>query len=100
MAEYEREQISQRTKAALAEAKRRGVRLGNPRLADARKASRTAAREAPAKLAPELLALIVEKHQAGKSLRHIARCLNNLGVTTPRMRRWHAQSVQDQLERT
>ena len=36
VAEHEREMISTRTKAALAEAKRRGTRLGNPSLEEAR----------------------------------------------------------------
>src|ERR671914_262643 len=36
VAEHEREMISKRTKAALAEARRRGTKLGNPRIEDAR----------------------------------------------------------------
>ncbi len=36
VAEHEREMISKRTEAALAEAKSRGTRLGNPRLEQAR----------------------------------------------------------------
>src|SRR5262245_36081261 len=46
VAEHERAAISERTKAALAAAKRRGVKLGGPRLAAARKASNKARSEA------------------------------------------------------
>jgi DNA invertase Pin-like site-specific DNA recombinase len=46
VAEHERGAISERTKAALAAAKRRGVKLGGPRLAVARKASIKARSEA------------------------------------------------------
>ena len=47
VAEHERAAISERTKAALAAAKRRGVKLGGPRLAAARKASIKAQRSGP-----------------------------------------------------
>jgi DNA invertase Pin-like site-specific DNA recombinase len=42
MAEHEREQISKRTKDALAAAKRRGKRLGNPDIAEVAKRGRAA----------------------------------------------------------
>ena len=45
VAEHEREMISKRTKAALAEAKRRGTRLGNPRIEEARLLAMQAHRE-------------------------------------------------------
>lgn len=51
VAEHEREMISQRTKAGLAVAKARGVKLGRQEIADA---NREAAAERDAKLAPAL----------------------------------------------
>ena len=54
LAEQERRMISQRTKAALAEAKRRGVRLGNPEQA---KANRLEAEAHAERLRPVLTEL-------------------------------------------
>lgn len=55
VAEHEREMISKRTKAALVEAKRRGMKLGNPRIEQAQAVARTAAHAT--RPAPEVAAL-------------------------------------------
>jgi DNA invertase Pin-like site-specific DNA recombinase len=97
VAEHEREMISTRTKAALAEAKRRGVKLGNPRLAEAR--ARAVAAHHAHRPAPEVLTLITEWWQQGKGLRQIARDLNRLHIRPSRGRAWYATSVRNQLRR-
>jgi DNA invertase Pin-like site-specific DNA recombinase len=50
VAEHEREIISQRTKAALAAAKSRGIRLGNPRCREALVLARAALKYSPPRL--------------------------------------------------
>jgi DNA invertase Pin-like site-specific DNA recombinase len=95
----ERRAISERTKAALAAAKRKGVKLGNPKLtpgtkAGARRASHAAAEIAKTR-ANELRDLIDDARKRGcKSLRDFAEHLNSLQVTTPRGGSWAAASVQ------
>lgn len=95
VAEHERELISQRTKVALAEAKRRGTRLGNPRLAQARKKALAAHRAH--RPAAEVLKLIADWRGQGKTLRAIADDLNRLQIGTPRGKQWYASSVRNQL---
>jgi DNA invertase Pin-like site-specific DNA recombinase len=97
VAEHEREMISTRTKAALAEAKRRGITLGNPRLEDARALALAVHRTH--RPAPEVLTLITEWKAQGKGLRQIARDLNRLQIRPPRGRAWYATSVKNQLRR-
>jgi DNA invertase Pin-like site-specific DNA recombinase len=97
VAEHEREMISTRTKTALAEAKRRGTTLGNPRLEEAR--ARAVAVHHARRPAPEVLKLIIEWQQQGKGLRQIARDLNRLNIRPPRGREWYATSVRNQLMR-
>jgi DNA invertase Pin-like site-specific DNA recombinase len=87
---HEREMIAQRTKAGLAAAKARGVRLGNADLALANKA---AAIERAKALAPVFAEL------GGKSAREMARILNarvaggERTLATPAARVWHAATV-------
>ena len=100
LADYERQLISERTKAALAAAKARGVKLGNPNIAnvrntDTRKA--TAAKVAKAQTRnAEIREVIHElKVDAGERLssRAIATLLNEAGYTTSTGRPWHHQGV-------
>ncbi len=98
VAEHEREMISQRTRAALAAAKTRGARLGNPR-PDMMKITAQASQQAMMfrnKMAPLVIALRSE----GRTLRGVAAELNARGVASAQGRQWHAASVRVVLRQT
>jgi len=107
VAQAEREAISRRTKEALAVAKARGVKLGNPNGAAAlRRAGKGGAplREAVTRnaeahardLAPVLEEL---RSQGVTSLRGIAAALNERGMLTRRGGRWHVSNVRNLVAR-
>ena len=94
-AEHEREQISQRTKAALAAAKARGIRLGRNGTERLAPAYRAAAMERARQLAP----LLSELKSAGMSIRRMAEELIERGIPTPNGGRWHGQTVRRMIDR-
>lgn len=107
VAEQERAAISKRTKEALAVAKARGVRLGNPNGAAAlRRAGKGGAplraavtRNADAH-ARDLAPVVTDiRAQGATSLRAIAAELNARGMLTRRGGRWHASTVANLLDR-
>lgn len=106
VAQQERQAISVRTKDALAAARARGTRLGNPHgvaafngrigsAAGAASAQRKA-HEHAALLRPVVDRLRSEGHT---SLGAISRKLNEEGMRTPRGGQWHASSVRNLLAR-
>jgi DNA invertase Pin-like site-specific DNA recombinase len=100
LAQKERSKISTRTKAALAAAKARGVKLGNPKLKQARRLAVTALKAAADQNAANVLPVIKEIKRVGaKSLGAIARALNARGIPTPRGAEWHAAGVRNVLAR-
>jgi hypothetical protein len=99
LAEKERAMISTRTKAALAAAKARGVKLGGPKLAKARKSAVASIKALANQHASNVLPVIREIRRAGgTSLHQIADALNARGITTPRGGRY-ASSVSNVLAR-
>ncbi len=107
IAQHEREAISQRTKEALAAAKRRGVKLGNPHgarpLRRARKgnaAAIVAIRRRADERAEQMHATIKELRDKGiTTLAGLANSLNEGDARTPRGARWHPSSVRNLLAR-
>jgi DNA invertase Pin-like site-specific DNA recombinase len=96
-AEREAKIISARTKAALAQLKARGVKLGSPNPLEALKLAWVAMRRLSVN--KELLALIAERRSAGMSYASIASSLNGLRLTTPRGHKWYASTVRAALLR-
>ena len=105
VAEHEREMISQRTTAALAAAKVRGVKLGNPNGARALRglgnAHAIAGAMAKAYAHMARVAPVIEtiRDEGATSLRGIAEELNRQGILTARVGRWYATTVKNLLDR-
>jgi DNA invertase Pin-like site-specific DNA recombinase len=97
VAEHEREMISQRTKAALAAAKAKGIKLGNPRWKESIDRARDARGYVPA---PErVISLIAEWREHGCTYRKIAAALNELHNRTPQGKQWYSSTVRTALLR-
>ncbi len=89
MSEWERDQISARTKAALQAAKARGVKLGKAGAANLK--PNIEERQAKARAFAENLRPVFQGLK-GLSRRAMARCLNTLGLKTMRAGEWtHVQ---------
>jgi DNA invertase Pin-like site-specific DNA recombinase len=97
LAEQEREFISLRTKAALAEAKSRGVKLGG--LRDATMRRNEVVKANADSRAKKLEAIVLPLKQSDASLRDIATALNGAGIGTPRGGKWHPTSVARLIDR-
>ena len=101
IAEEERRMISERTKAALAAAKARGVKLGGwkggPKV-DGRLGVEAQQRLAQA-FAAELEPVVGDLRRRGLSLRQMAAELTSQGIQTPRGGQWSACAVRNVLLR-
>jgi DNA invertase Pin-like site-specific DNA recombinase len=105
VAELEAGLIAQRTRAALAAAKARGVRLGNPSPTvgtreTAARASRARAERAAAR-ARDLIPFVLHAQREGaRTLRALAEALNVRGIPTPSGRgQWRPEQVRRLLAR-
>lgn len=107
VAQAERKAISRRTKEALAAAKARGVKLGNPNGAAAlisadkgNTASVAAIKAGAERFAADLEPIVADIMRSGTtSLRTIAAELNRRGIVTRRGGAWHPATVRDLIER-
>lgn len=97
VAQSEAKAISQRTKAALAVLKARGVKLGNKRWSESIEVA-TQARRLSAEAPPPAVLTMIKKHRdEGMALKAIADQLNALGIKTPQSKAWYASTVRRAL---
>lgn len=83
---------------ALAEVKKRGTRLGNPRWEDTLHLARKARNSLfPS---PQVIEIVQQQRHEGRTLRAIADHLHGLGIMTPYGNHWHAKTIRDLLSRS
>lgn len=96
IAEHERDLISQRTKEALAVAKMRGARLGNPRIAEVQSKAVIARVNRARDYAVRTNSLIQALRKAGSSTyAKLADALNEARIPTQRAKRWTPAGVRN-----
>ena len=100
VAEHEREMISQRTKAALAAAKARGTKLGNPNPLPASRQAITILKEQTRQFHATVHPLVTALHAQGQTLAAIAGELNQRRIPTARGGAWYASTVRNVLTRS
>ena len=76
------------------------MKLGGPKLAEARKAAVERNMANADQRAANVLPIIREIQRSGASLHQIADALNARGISTPRGGRWYAKSVSNVLARS
>lgn len=97
VAQFEAERIGERTKEALAAAKKRGVQLGGRR--EAAVAAAHARKGAAVERAESLRAVITPMVKDNQSQRQIADALNTMGHKTERGAQWSHKTVGRVIER-
>jgi DNA invertase Pin-like site-specific DNA recombinase len=98
LAEQERKFISERTKAALAMAKERGVKLGGDRVGALEKANEKRTKSA-VESANKTYPIIKSFLNQGLSLRKVASRLNETGIASPQGASWDAKAISRVVKR-
>ncbi len=97
VAEYEREAISERTKAALKAAKQRGVKLGNPTPLPASQKAVAVHQQRSRDYRASVKPILQELQRQGYTLAGIAAELNRRAIPTARNAAWYATTVRNIL---
>lgn len=97
--EDERARIAQRTREGLAAAKRKGIKLGNPKWRDSIEAARYIRSAKAAKQAKSIRPIIAGLRSSGiDTLTGLANALNERGIKTGQGGRWYPQTVKRVVE--
>lgn len=99
VAQADAKRIGMNTKLGLAEAKRRGVKLGKSMSVDKQAAGRTTLSAVADRKAAKVKPVIESLRAGGATLQGIADQLNDMGVTTPRGKQWTATAVKNAMAR-
>jgi DNA invertase Pin-like site-specific DNA recombinase len=100
LAEKERAMIAERTRAGLRAARARGVKLGGPKLKQARRAAVAIIKAQADQHAANVLPIVRAIQRAGATtLREVAAALNARGIGTARGGQWHATTVRNLIGR-
>ena len=96
LGQAEREFISQRTRAAMAAAKSKGAKFGNPRIIELNKTRKRTAK----KFANGLSHIILPLRQKGLTYQEISNTINQMGIKTPNGMEFHPTQVKRILDRS